>query len=223
MVDIDERDRKLVTAVPGFGGNIVATVVCTSGKPEMATVSPGTYEAKLSNKEATIIEETIPEGALRGRRIELMEKKTSPMPDLSRAEKVVVAGLGTGGDLELIKEFASLIGAAIGVTRPPLADMGLMPRDYQIGTTGVSLRAKTVFVFGASGAPHFVYGIRDCGTIVAVNTDKEAPIFENCDYCVVADLFDLLKVLIKEMRVVSDGISQEYNSYNEGNAEARGD
>lgn len=61
MVDIDERDRKLVTAVPGFGGNIVATVVCTSGKPEMATVSPGTYEAKLSNKEATIIEETIPE------------------------------------------------------------------------------------------------------------------------------------------------------------------
>ena len=198
MVDIDEKDRKLVTAVPGFGGNIVATVVCTGGKPEMATVSPGTYEAKLSGKEAAIIEEAIPEAVLKDRRIELVEKKVSPMPDLSRAEKVVVAGLGTGGDLELIKEFANLIGAAVGVTRP-LADMGIIPRDYQIGTTGVSLRAKTVFVFGASGAPHFIYGIRDCGTIVAVNTDREAPIFENCDYCVVADLFDVLKALIKEL------------------------
>ena len=199
MVDIDEKDRKLVTAVPGFGGNIVATVVCTGGKPEMATVSPGTYEAKPSDKEASVIMESIPEDLIRKRRIELVEKKTSPMPDLSRAERVVVAGLGTGGDLELIKEFANLIGAAVGVTRP-LADMGIMPRDYQIGTTGVSLRAKTVFVFGASGAPHFVYGIRDCGTIVAVNTDREAPIFENCDYCVVADLFDVLKALIKELR-----------------------
>ncbi|MGC9179336.1 MAG: electron transfer flavoprotein subunit alpha/FixB family protein [Vulcanisaeta sp.] len=199
MVDIDEKDRKLITAVPGFGGNIVATVVCTGGKPEMATVSPGTYEARLSDKETTIIEEAVIEDVLKSRRIELVEKKTSPMPDLSRADKVVVAGLGTGGDLELIREFANLIGAAVGVTRP-LADMGIIPRDYQIGTTGISLRAKTVFVFGASGAPHFIYGIRDCGTIVAVNTDREAPIFENCDYCIVADLFDLLKALIKELR-----------------------
>jgi electron transfer flavoprotein alpha subunit len=198
MVDIDEKDRKLVTAVPGFGGNIVATVVCTGGKPEMATVSPGTYEARVSDKEATVIKETVPADFVGRRRIELVEKSVSPMPDLSRAEKVVVAGLGTGGDLELIKEFANLIGAAVGVTRP-LADMGIVPRDYQIGTTGVSLRAKVAFVFGASGAPHFVYGIRDCGTIVAVNTDREAPIFENCDYCVVADLFDILKALTKEL------------------------
>ncbi len=98
MVDIDEKDRKLVTAVPGFGGNIVATVVCTGGKPEMATVSPGTYEARPSDKEASIIMESVPEDLIRKRRIELVEKKTSPMPDLSRAEKVVVAGgLGTGG------------------------------------------------------------------------------------------------------------------------------
>ena len=199
MVDIDEKERKLVTAVPGFGGNIVATVVCTGGKPEMATVSPGVYEARISDKEAVIVRETIPADLVGRRRIELVEKKVSPMPDLSRAEKVVVAGLGTGGDLELIREFANLIGAAIGVTRP-LADMGIVPRDYQIGTTGVSLRAKIVFVFGASGAPHFVYGIRDCGTIVAVNIDRNAPIFEYCDYCIVADLFDVLKALIKELR-----------------------
>lgn len=122
MVDIDEKDRRLVTAVPGFGGNIVATVVCTGGKPEMATVSPGTYEAKPSDREASVVMESVPEDLIKRRRIDLVEKKTSPMPDLSRAEKVVVAGLGTGGDLELIKEFASLIGAAVGVTRP-LADM----------------------------------------------------------------------------------------------------
>ncbi|MFB6469918.1 MAG: electron transfer flavoprotein subunit alpha/FixB family protein [Vulcanisaeta sp. AZ3] len=199
MVDIDEKDKRLITAVPGFGGNIVATVACISGKPEMATVSPGTYEARPSSKEAMVIREPVPEDLLRKRKIELVEKKVSPIPDLSKAEKVVVAGLGTGGDLELIKEFANLIGAALGVTRP-LADMGIMPRDYQIGTTGVTLRAKTVFVFGASGAPHFVYGIRDCGTVVAVNTDREAPIFENCDYCIVADLFDVLKALIKELK-----------------------
>jgi len=63
MVDIDEKDRKLVTAVPGFGGNIVATVVCTGGKPEMATVSPGTYEARVSDKEATVIKETDSSGS----------------------------------------------------------------------------------------------------------------------------------------------------------------
>lgn len=94
MVDIDEKDRKLVTAVPGFGGNIVATVVCTGGKPEMATVSPGTYEAKPSDKEASVIMESIPEDLVRKRRIELVEKKTSPMPDLSRLRGSLWQGLG---------------------------------------------------------------------------------------------------------------------------------
>ena len=75
MVDIDEKDRKLVTAVPGFGGNIVATVVCTNGKPEMATVSPGTYEARPSDKEAVVIKESVPEDIIKSRRIELTEKK----------------------------------------------------------------------------------------------------------------------------------------------------
>ncbi|WP_069806413.1 electron transfer flavoprotein subunit alpha/FixB family protein [Vulcanisaeta thermophila] len=198
-VDIDEKDRRLVTAVPGFGGNIVATVVCTGGKPEMATVSPGTYEARAGSKRAVLISETVPEELIKKRRIELVGKERTQMIDLSRAERVVVAGLGTGGDLELINEFAKLINASVGVTRP-LADMGLVPRDYQVGTTGVSLRAKLAFVFGASGAPHFVYGIRDCGTVVAVNTDREAPIFEHCDYCIVADLFEILRALIKELR-----------------------
>ncbi|WP_367834381.1 hypothetical protein [Vulcanisaeta sp. JCM 16159] len=94
MVDIDEKDRKLVTAVPGFGGNIVATVVCTGGKPEMATVSPGTYEARPSDKEASVIMESVPEDLIKKRRIELVEKKTSPMPDLSRLRRSLWQGLG---------------------------------------------------------------------------------------------------------------------------------
>ncbi len=120
------------------------------------------------------------------------------MEDIGSAERVVVAGMGTGGDLKLTKELAQALEASLGVTRP-LVDIGAAPREKQVGSTGVSLRSKLVFVLGASGASHFVAGLRDAGTVVAVNVDGDAPIFDEADVCLVGDLNEILPRLLEEL------------------------
>ena len=134
---------------------------------------------------------------------EILERVVEERVDITRAEHLVVGGLGTGGDLTLIRNLAQLMGGEVGVTRP-LADEGHVSRDHQIGTTGYSVRPKVLIVAGASGAMTFTSGIDDSEVIVAINSDREAPIFDHADYCVVDDLFKVLPPLIKEIRGSSE-------------------
>jgi len=198
-IDIAE-DGSLVGHVPGFGGNIVAVVRNTRGRPQMATVALGVYRPReaWSEAEVELVEVAIDPGKLRVRRVERVRRET---PDISKSKRVVVAGMGTGGDLKLVYELARLIGADVGVTRP-LADIGVAPRDIQVGSTGVSLNADIAIVVGASGAPHFVSGIRNVKRVIAINKDPEAPMLEYSDYYAVGDLFEILPRLIEKLREV---------------------
>jgi len=196
-IDIAE-DGSLVGHVPGFGGNIVAVVRITRGRPQMATVALGAYRPRQlwGEAEVEVVEASIDPAGLRVRRVERVRRET---PDISKSRRVVVAGMGTGGDLRPVYELARLIGADVGVTRP-LADMGLAPRDLQVGSTGVSLNADIAIVVGASGAPHFVSGIRGVKRVIAINKDPEAPILEHSDYYAVGDLFEILPRLVEKLR-----------------------
>jgi len=196
---IEEETGMLIGDVPGFGGNIVAVCKCRPGILQIATVRPGVFkqaEKKPDGKAEVIIFN--PQLSEEDVKLRVVERKTEPRLDITRAEKVVIAGMGTGGDLTPVKKLAEKIGAEVAVTRP-LADIGAASRDVQIGSTGYSLRSKLAIVAGASGASHFVSGIRDVKTVVAINTDKDAPIFQFSDYCVVGDLFKILPKLAEKL------------------------
>ena len=196
-LDIDQ-DGRLVGGVPGFGGSILAIVRCTKGSPQMATVSPGIFKAEEKWGEPEV-EEVEPPSEVTQSPVRIVERKVGEYIDLSRSEKVVIAGMGTRGDLTPAKMLCEAIGADLGVTRP-LADMGVAPRDIQVGTTGVSLKAKLAIVLGASGAPHFVSGLAGVKKVIAINKDPNAPMKDYSDYYAVADLFEVVPLLVEKLK-----------------------
>ncbi len=194
---IDPTDGMLVGHVPGFGGSIVAVCKCRPGVLQIATVRPGVFEKPNPTGREAEIQRFSPElHPTDGWKV--VERSVAKVVDITRAEKVIVAGMGTGGDLSLAKKLAEKLGAQLAVTRP-LADLGLAPRDVQVGSTGVSLRSKIALILGVSGASHFVSGIRDVKTVISINIDRNAPIFQFSDYCVEADLFKLVPRIIEEL------------------------
>lgn len=206
----------LLSAVPGFGGSILAMIKCEHRRPQMSTVRPGIFETLepdsshlMDPGEHGVIEHVsiehgaiehvsiaIPENLIRTR---LVKRTKVEGIDISRAERVVAAGRGASGHFETIRELAGVLDAAVGVTRP-LADVGIMSRDHQIGSTGVIVKPDLALISGASGAIHFVSGIQDSGTIISINSDADAQIFEHSDYCVVGDSNTILPALLKELK-----------------------
>ncbi len=196
-LDIDSEGR-LVGGVPGFGGSILAIVRCTKGSPQMATVSPGIFKAEEKWGEPEV-EEVEPPSEVSQSPVRIVERKVGEYIDLSRSERVVIAGMGTRGDLTPAKMLCEAIRADLGVTRP-LADMGVAPRDIQVGTTGVSLKAKLAIVLGASGAPHFVSGPASVKKVIAINKGPNAPMKDYSDYYAVADLFEVVPLLVEKLK-----------------------
>jgi electron transfer flavoprotein alpha subunit len=137
--------------------------------------------------------------ALRTRIVERSERVATGRPELAEAQVVVAGGRGTNGDFAAIEELADLLGAAIGATRVA-TDEGWIDRTAQIGQTGVTIAPKLYIGAGLSGAVHHIGGMQSSGTIVAVNGDAEAPIFEIADFGVVGDLFTVLPQLSAELR-----------------------
>ena len=187
----------LVAYTPGFGGRILAACICPDARPQMVTVRPGIFSMPERDQDRTGTVEQVPVTlSASDIRTEVLERVVGESIDLTQAERVIAAGLGTGGNLDSIQELAKLISADVGVTRP-IVDGGWAAREYQVGTTGVSVSPKLLITAGVSGAMHFTGGIEGSETIIAINTDPDAVIFEQADYCVVDNLFEVLPRLIK--------------------------
>ncbi len=197
-VEIEETTNLLLCGVPGFGGSIVAMCKCPKSRPQMATVRPGILPLpkKDLQRRGTIEPVLVNVGEVRTKIVERVVKGGF---DITKAEVVVIAGRGVEAHLDLVKKFADSVGGVIGVTRP-LADKGLMPRDYQVGSTGCAVSPKLAVVFGASGAAHFVSGSRDPKTVISVNKDPEATINSYSDYFVVDDAGTLLQTLVSKFK-----------------------
>jgi len=200
VVDLEvDESGTLLGSVPGFGGSIVAICKCKK-PPQMATVRPGIFkplppkDSGLGKVERASVE--ITEADVKCRVVERSVTKTE---DISRAERIVVAGLGTKGDLSLPKKLAEALGASYGVSRP-LADKGMAPRERVVGSTGYSVNAELAVVAGVSGAAHFASGIRDAKTVIAINSDPNAQIFKQADYCVTGNLFEVVPELIAALQ-----------------------
>ncbi|MFQ6013256.1 MAG: electron transfer flavoprotein subunit alpha/FixB family protein [Thermoplasmata archaeon] len=204
-LEVDRERGLLLSAVPGFGGSILAIIKSEYGRPQMSTVRPGIFAPlEPSDEREGGVEKVTVDLRPEDIRCRVLERDVLPREEIGSTERVLVAGMGTGGDLKLLEELASLLEASIGVTRP-LVDLGVAMREKQVGSTGISLRSKLAVVLGASGASHFVSGLRDVGTVVAINKDEKAPIFDEADLCVIGDLFEILPSLIEELEKVKVG------------------
>jgi electron transfer flavoprotein alpha subunit len=199
-LDIEKETGKLLGSVPGFGGNIVAVCKCKKGRPQMATVRPGIFKPLPISESRKGTVQPIKLDALKAEDVKckVIEKSIGESLEISRAEKVVIAGLGLKGELTLAKTLAEKISGIFAVSRP-VADKGAAPKDLVVGSTGSSLNAKIALVLGVSGAAHFSSGIRDVETVIAINSDPDAPIFNQADYCVNGDLFKIVPELVSEL------------------------
>ena len=203
VVDLEVEDGTgmLLGSVPGFGGSIVSVCKCSKGRPQMATVRPGIfkpYDSSLQHPDGRIQQASL-DLSPTDKKYNVLERNVKRAKELSHAETVVVAGLGCKGDLGLPKKLSEEINAELGVSRP-VADRHIYDKEHVVGSTGSSLNAKLAIVMGVSGAAHFLSGIRDVKTVIAINTDSKSQIFKQADYCVNGDMFEILPYLVTELK-----------------------
>ncbi|MDG6921964.1 MAG: electron transfer flavoprotein subunit alpha/FixB family protein [Nitrososphaerota archaeon] len=199
-LEIEKETKKLLGSVPGFGGNVVAVCKCKKGRPQMATVRPGIFKPLpiSEHRRGTVRPISLENLKSEDLKCRVIEKTIGTSIEISHADRVVVAGLGLKEDLSIAESLAREIGAIVAVSRP-VADKGNAPKDSVVGSTGSSLNAKLALVLGVSGASHFSSGIRDVKTVIAINSDPEAQIFSQADYCVNGDLFRIVPELVSEL------------------------
>ena len=179
---------------PIYAGNAIVTVEAPQDKLLVATVRTASYVAAGAGANAAPMEALSLDVALPNhtRFVELAQGK-SDRPDLQAAGRVVSGGraLGSADNFKIIYALADKLGAAVGASRAAV-DAGYVPSDLQVGQTGKIISPELYVAIGISGAIQHLTGIKDAGTIVAINKDAEAPIFEIADYGLVGDLFKLV-------------------------------
>ena len=193
-------DGKLAATRPTFGGSLMATILSRT-TPQMATVRPRVFkvaEPDLNNK--PVIEELqINIDNIEDKVSELdFVQKTFEDASIEDAQIIVAAGKGAAAPetIELVKKFAEKIGGKFAVSRS-LVDLGLFKNDIQVGQTGKTVTPKIYIACGISGAIQHIEGMKNSETIIAINSDREAPIFKIADYGIVGDLNEVLPKLIE--------------------------
>jgi electron transfer flavoprotein alpha subunit len=181
---------------PIYAGNAIVDVTVTDGLKVVATARTASWKAAPGGGSAAVEAMAAANAAVDHTRFVGMEVEGGERPDLQSAPRVVSGGraLGSEEQFELIYRFADRIGAGVGGTRAAV-DAGYCPNDMQVGQTGKIIAPELYMAFGISGAIQHVTGIKDAGTIVAVNKDPEAPIFEVADIGLVGDLFKVIPEL----------------------------
>lgn len=194
---------KLLSVVPGWGGNVLATVNCPHTQPQMSTIMPGVFEMpRVKHFDGKIIPLGVdlkPEDVTY--KVLEMKKEIAQGQPLEKAEVVIAGGWGIGNkeDWHGIEKLASVLNGAVGSTRPPV-DEGWGKENQMIGQSGRTIHPKLYIGVAISGHMHHMVGIKDAAVIVAINQDLKAPIFEQCDIGLVGDFREIIPPLIKEIQ-----------------------
>jgi len=181
---------------PTYAGNAVLTVEAPADQPVVATVRIASYRA-VGDGNSAAVEAVSVDADLPGHtRFIGLKSGTSDRPDLQSAAKVISGGraLGSEESFEMIYKLADTMGAGVGASRAAV-DAGYVPNEMQVGQTGKIIAPDLYIAIGISGAIQHLTGIKDAGTIVAINKDEEAPIFEVADIGLVGDLFKIVPEL----------------------------
>jgi len=181
---------------PIYAGNVIVTMEAAADVTVVATVRTASYRAIGGGNAATVESADISVELPTHTRFVEMQAGSSDRPDLQAAAKVVAGGraLASEDNFGLIYGLADKLGAGVGATRAAV-DAGYVPNELQVGQTGRIIAPDLYIAIGISGAIQHLTGIKDAGTIVAINKDEEAPIFEVADIGLVADLFAVVPEL----------------------------
>ena len=200
QLDFAPEAKLLQQTRPAFGGNIMATIMTPNHRPQMATVRPKVF--KKGVPEAAYSGEVVAEALkLIAPKTRLVESVRDPDAiDIAAPEILVSGGRGLKKEenFKMLFRLAELLGGEVSCSRA-VVDAGWAPVSRQVGQTGKTVAPKLYLCFGISGAIQHLEGIRGADTIVAVNSDPNAPIFGVADLGIVGDLFDVLPALIKEL------------------------
>ena len=186
---------------PIYAGNAIATVE-VEALPVVATVRIASFQPVGAGQSRAAVERVRPTTSLPTHtRFVSQTVAAGDRPDLQSARRVVAGGrgLGSADNFKRIEELATLLGAAVGASRAAV-DSGFAPNELQVGQTGKIIAPELYIAVGISGAIQHLTGIKDARTIVAINKDAEAPIFEVADYGIVGDLFEVVPALVEEIK-----------------------
>ena len=185
-----------------FQGKFVADVAFAGDAPWLATLQIGTYRADQAEAGEAPVEtvEAAQAGAPRITPHEVFQEAKQAM-DLSQAETIVAIGRGIKEqkNVALAEDLARALGGEVAASRP-ICDNGWLPLERQIGSSGQTVAPKLYIALGISGAIQHIVGMKGARTIVAINKDVEAPIFEIADYGIVGDLFEVVPALTAEIK-----------------------
>ena len=209
------EDKQLMMTRPAFGGNLMATIMCTEHRPQMSTVRPGVMP-KRDPEPGRTGPKRDPEPGRTGSivrfetkfdhskiRVKLLEevREEKNKVDITEAKILVSGGRGVGckEGFAKLQELAEVLGAEVSASRA-MVDAGIMPHDRQVGQTGKTVRPDLYLALGISGAIQHLAGMEESGFIVAVNKDKFAPIFNVSDIGIVGDVNKIVPLLAERLR-----------------------
>ena len=189
---------------PMFQAKLVADVVPAGPTPHFVTMQIGAIRGDSATRGGTLTpvatDVQIPADAVR-QKPEAPFREAKQAVDLTQAPRIVSVGRGIKGEehIQLAKDLAAALGAELAASRP-IIDAGWLPSDRQVGSSGQTVAPKLYLALGISGAIQHVVGMKGARTIVAINKDPDAPIFEIADYGIVGDLFEIVPAMIAELQ-----------------------
>jgi electron transfer flavoprotein alpha subunit len=211
-LSIDEK-RNLLQTRPAFGGNIMATIRCEKFRPQMATVRPHVMpmpEYRQGMNGQIILEDCpVREEDVLTKVLEVIsDAKHKDAVDIAGADIIVSGGRGLMAkeNFAILLELAEELGGVVGSSRSAV-DAGWMPPERQVGQTGKTVRPKIYIACGISGAIQHLVGMQDSNTIIAINRDKDAPIFQVAHYGIVGNLFEVVPAITKRVREMKEQAS----------------
>lgn len=201
--------RKLLLATrPAFGGNVIATIICRNSLPQMATVRPRVFCLPPYYIEAKgeIVREAAAgvESFVNAKILEFIANQAAKVK-LEYADVIVSGGRGLGkpAGFTLIRELAEALGGVVGSSRA-CVDAGWIPYEHQVGQTGKTVRPKLYIAVGISGAIQHKVGMQDSDIIVAINSDRHAPIFDIATVGIVGDLYAVVPDMIRQIHALKE-------------------
>jgi electron transfer flavoprotein alpha subunit len=204
-VGLARADAVVVFTRPMFQGKVVADVVVGGPAPHFASIQVGAFRADAVARgegpaSVTTVGADLDASAIR-QRPDAPFREAKQTVDLTQAERIVAAGRGVKAPehIALIQQLAEALGAEVAASRP-VCDAGWLPLDRQVGSSGQTVAPRLYVAVGISGAIQHVVGMKGARTVVAINRDADAPIFEIADYGIVGDLFEVVPALIAALK-----------------------